>query len=79
MCLVQLACHRPSRIECAAIQLVRFIDVFFDQNPISHLAIVGMKAGKAAVLSELSGNMSKHVSRTGPVDPVLACSASMAA
>eukprot|EP00045_Choanoeca_perplexa_P015940 m.207839 g.207839 ORF g.207839 m.207839 type:complete len:400 (-) comp17124_c0_seq3:8788-9987(-) len=57
----------PSRIECAATQLLHFIDVFFDQNPISHLAIMGMKAGKAFVLSELSGNMSKHTDVLRPM------------
>eukprot|EP00730_Choanoeca_flexa_P012746 TRINITY_DN4577_c0_g1_i1.p1 TRINITY_DN4577_c0_g1~~TRINITY_DN4577_c0_g1_i1.p1 ORF type:complete len:400 (+),score=97.83 TRINITY_DN4577_c0_g1_i1:80-1279(+) len=51
----------PNRIECAANNLLQFINVFFDQNPISHLSLIEMKSGKAAIMTELNGNMAKHM------------------
>ena len=37
-----------------------FIDNFFDQNPISQLALVELRQGKAEKITELSGNARHH-------------------
>ena len=37
-----------------------FIDNYFDQNPISQLAIVELRDGYAEKISELSGNARHH-------------------
>lgn len=52
---------RPTRWDCVLDVTEQFIHSFFDQNPISHLALAMMRDGKTDALSSLSGNKSKHV------------------
>jgi hypothetical protein len=49
---------RPSRLELTLSLAEQFIMEYFDQNPISQLAIIVMRNGVADKLSELSG---KHI------------------
>ncbi|KOB79061.1 Btf [Operophtera brumata] len=39
----------------------KFIEEFFDQNPLSQLGIITMKNKRAERLTELSGNVRKHI------------------
>lgn len=41
--------------------LEKFIEEYFDQNPLSQLGLVLMKNKRAEKLTELSGNVRKHV------------------
>ncbi|KAJ2779619.1 hypothetical protein GGI15_003810 [Coemansia interrupta] len=50
----------PTRIQASTAALEHFIGEFFDQNPISQLAMVATKDGLAERLSELSGNPRDH-------------------
>ncbi|KAJ1487509.1 Ssl1-like-domain-containing protein [Baffinella frigidus] len=54
---------RPSRIGVASQVVSTFIDNFFDQNPISQLALVELRQGKAEKITELSGNARHHRGR----------------
>lgn len=58
-------CVRPTRWDCVLDVTEQFIHSFFDQNPISHLALAVMRDGKTDALSSLSGNKSKHVGDAG--------------
>ncbi|KAH8928887.1 TFIIH basal transcription factor complex, subunit SSL1 [Atractiella rhizophila] len=51
---------RPTRLELSIQYAKEFINEFFDQNPISQLAIVGTRDGLAERLSPLSGNPIDH-------------------
>uniref|UniRef100_A0A182IQB4 General transcription factor IIH subunit n=1 Tax=Anopheles atroparvus TaxID=41427 RepID=A0A182IQB4_ANOAO len=52
---------KPTRFICSLKLLELFIEEFFDQNPISQLGVVAMKAKRAEKISELSGTSRKHV------------------
>lgn len=41
--------------------LEKFVEEFFDQNPLSQLGIVAMKNKRAEKITELSGNVRKHL------------------
>lgn len=41
--------------------LEKFIDEFFDQNPISQLGVIAMKAKRAEKISEMAGSSRKHI------------------
>lgn len=47
---------RPTRYLVSLRYAVEFIREFFEQNPISQIAIVGMRDGVAERISEMSGN-----------------------
>ncbi|KAJ2682710.1 hypothetical protein GGH99_004630 [Coemansia sp. RSA 1285] len=51
----------PSRIHAALAELQAFVGEFFDQNPISQIAVIATKDGLAEKLSDLSGNPGDHV------------------
>jgi len=51
---------RPSRMEVVAQVVKTFIDNFFDQNPISQLAIIELRDSAANRITELSGNARNH-------------------
>ncbi|XP_059050080.1 general transcription factor IIH subunit 2 [Achroia grisella] len=52
---------KPSRFLCTLKLLQKFIEEFFDQNPLSQLGIVVMKNKRAERITELSGNVRKHI------------------
>lgn len=41
--------------------LEKFVEEFFDQNPLSQLGIIAMKNKRAERITELSGNIRKHL------------------
>jgi hypothetical protein len=45
---------RPTRLENVVEKLHEFVNEFFDQNPLSHLALIGSRNGKAEKLADLS-------------------------
>ncbi|KAI7833941.1 Ssl1-like-domain-containing protein [Kickxella alabastrina] len=51
----------PSRIQATLALLEQFVGEFFDQNPISQLALVATKDGLAEKLTDLSGNPRDHL------------------
>lgn len=51
---------RPSRMEVTLKYAKEFVAEFFDQNPISQLAIIGMRDGMAERISPLGGNPVEH-------------------
>ncbi|KAI9500522.1 Ssl1-like-domain-containing protein [Coemansia spiralis] len=51
----------PSRIHATLNMLASFISEFFDQNPISQIAIITTKDGLAEKLTDLSGNPMDHI------------------
>ncbi|XP_003737828.1 general transcription factor IIH subunit 2 [Galendromus occidentalis] len=51
---------RPSRIQCVLHLLDDFVDRFYDENPISQLAIIATCNKRAEKISDLSGNPLKH-------------------
>ncbi len=51
---------RPTRLGVALQVVSTFIDNYFDQNPISQLAIVELRNGAAEKITELSGNARHH-------------------
>ena len=51
----------PNRLAVTLRHVETFILEFFDQNPISQMAIVGMRDGVALRISDLSGNASRHI------------------
>ncbi|KAL8398920.1 hypothetical protein RB596_007686 [Gaeumannomyces avenae] len=53
----------PSRHRVAVAYAVDFAREFFDQNPISQLAIVGMRDGVAVRISDTSGNPADHIEK----------------
>lgn len=52
---------RPSRMAVMAALVESFVREFFDQNPLSHLALAVLRDGVAAPLTELSGSPDAHV------------------
>ncbi|PZC79533.1 hypothetical protein B5X24_HaOG216198 [Helicoverpa armigera] len=52
---------KPSRFLCTLKLLEKFIEEYFDQNPLSQLGLVLMKNKRAEKLTELSGNVRKHI------------------
>ncbi|KAL9078325.1 MAG: hypothetical protein Q9157_002756 [Trypethelium eluteriae] len=53
---------KPNRYTFVLRYILSYIREFFEQNPISQLALVGMKDGLAKPISELSGNPNLHLS-----------------
>ncbi|KAK7755915.1 hypothetical protein SLS62_002202 [Diatrype stigma] len=53
----------PSRYELAIAYARDFVREFFEQNPISQLAIVGMRDGIAVRVSDMGGNPADHLER----------------
>ncbi|KAL8365685.1 hypothetical protein RB595_004473 [Gaeumannomyces hyphopodioides] len=53
----------PSRHRVAVAYAVDFAREFFDQNPISQLAIIGMRDGVAVRISDMSGNPADHIEK----------------
>ncbi|GBP22388.1 General transcription factor IIH subunit 2 [Eumeta japonica] len=52
---------KPTRFLCTIKLLEKFVEEFFDQNPLSQLSIVAMKNKRAEKITELSGNVRKHL------------------
>lgn len=52
---------RPSRLELSVNYACDFVNEYFEQNPISQLAIVGMLDGIAISISALGGNPQDHI------------------
>ncbi|KAG4074566.1 hypothetical protein HA402_005631 [Bradysia odoriphaga] len=52
---------KPTRIMCTTKLLDKFIEEFFDQNPISQLGVIVMKSKRAEKLSEMAGSSRKHI------------------
>lgn len=52
---------RPNRVLKVMSICKEFIGDFFDQNPISQLAIIGLRNGLANVMSRLSGDVQAHL------------------
>lgn len=66
-----LACMRVQQPDPAAVLaatcawqvVLDFIENYFDQNPISQLALIQLREGKAEKITELSGNQRHHKSK----------------
>lgn len=58
-------CHRVA-LSCAA----AFVRAYFEQNPISQLAIVAMRDGVAMRISDMGGNPAEHLERLHEWDNV---------
>ncbi|KAI5796824.1 Ssl1-like-domain-containing protein [Pyronema domesticum] len=54
---------RPTRYLLTLRYAIDFVREFFEQNPISQLAVIGMRDGLALRLSDLSGNPTVHIDR----------------
>lgn len=39
----------------------KFVEEFFDQNPLSQLGVIAIKNKRAEKITELSGNIRKHI------------------
>ncbi|XP_045541625.1 general transcription factor IIH subunit 2-like [Papilio machaon] len=52
---------KPIRFLCTLKLLEKFVEEFFDQNPLSQLGIIAMKNKRADRITELSGNIRKHI------------------
>ncbi|RVE43372.1 hypothetical protein evm_011957 [Chilo suppressalis] len=52
---------KPTRFVCTLKLLEKFVEEFFDQNPLSQLSIIAMKNKRAEKITELSGNVRKHI------------------
>ncbi|EDW79209.2 uncharacterized protein Dwil_GK12882, partial [Drosophila willistoni] len=52
---------KPTRLRCTLKLLEIFIDEFFDQNPISQLGIIALKAKRAEKITELTGTSRVHL------------------
>lgn len=52
---------KPTRFLCTLKLLEKFVEEFFDQNPLSQLGIVLMKNKRAEKITELSGSLRKHI------------------
>ncbi|KAI2631994.1 TFIIH basal transcription factor complex, subunit SSL1 [Hypoxylon sp. NC1633] len=50
----------PSRYELSMAYASQFVREYFEQNPISQLAIIGMRDGIAVRISDMSGNPADH-------------------
>lgn len=53
---------KPTRLVCSLKLLERFIEEYFDQNPISQLGIIVTKSKRAEKITELGGNPRRHIS-----------------
>ncbi|GIY54010.1 general transcription factor IIH subunit 2 [Caerostris darwini] len=53
---------KPTRYLCTLKLLEKFIDEYFDQNPISQMGIICTKNKRAEKLTELAGNPKQHIS-----------------
>ncbi|KAI1656160.1 TFIIH basal transcription factor complex, subunit SSL1 [Daldinia decipiens] len=53
----------PSRYELAMAYASQFVREYFEQNPISQLAILGMRDGVAVRISDMSGNPTDHLEK----------------
>lgn len=53
----------PSRHRVSVAYAIDFAREFFDQNPISQLAVVGMREGVAVRISDMSGNPADHIEK----------------
>uniref|UniRef100_A0A8C6U3L0 General transcription factor IIH subunit n=1 Tax=Neogobius melanostomus TaxID=47308 RepID=A0A8C6U3L0_9GOBI len=53
---------KPNRLTSTLKLLEKFVEEYFDQNPISQVGIITTKNKRAEKLTELAGNPSKHVS-----------------
>ncbi|XP_030040995.1 general transcription factor IIH subunit 2 isoform X2 [Manduca sexta] len=52
---------KPTRFLCTLKLLEKFVEEFFDQNPLSQLGLIAMKNKRAEKITELSGNVRKHI------------------
>ena len=52
---------RPSRFLLTLRYAEDFVTEYFEQNPISQLAFIGMRDGLATRISDISGNPSEHI------------------
>ncbi|XP_017014360.2 general transcription factor IIH subunit 2 [Drosophila takahashii] len=52
---------KPTRLRCTVKLLELFIEEFFDQNPISQLGIIALKAKRAEKVTELTGTSRVHL------------------
>ncbi|XP_058828093.1 general transcription factor IIH subunit 2-like [Topomyia yanbarensis] len=52
---------KPTRFICSLKLLEIFIEEFFDQNPISQLGLIALKAKRAEKITELAGSCRKHI------------------
>ncbi len=52
---------RPSRYQLTLTYAEQLITEYYEQNPISQLAIVGMADGIAVSISQMSGNPHDHI------------------
>ncbi|XP_022229700.1 general transcription factor IIH subunit 2 [Drosophila obscura] len=52
---------KPTRLRCTLKLLDQFIEEFFDQNPISQMGIIALKAKRAEKITELTGTSRVHL------------------
>ncbi|KAK9127277.1 hypothetical protein Syun_016074 [Stephania yunnanensis] len=52
---------KPSRMAVAAKHVEAFIREFFDQNPLSHIALITIRDGVAQCLTDLGGSPDSHI------------------
>ncbi|XP_015042798.1 general transcription factor IIH subunit 2 [Drosophila pseudoobscura] len=52
---------KPTRLRCTIKLLDQFIEEFFDQNPISQMGIIALKAKRAEKITELTGTSRVHL------------------
>ncbi|KAI1781071.1 TFIIH basal transcription factor complex, subunit SSL1 [Hypoxylon cercidicola] len=53
----------PSRYELTMAYASQFVREYFEQNPISQLAVIGMRDGVAIRISDMSGNPTDHLEK----------------
>jgi transcription initiation factor TFIIH subunit 2 len=53
----------PTRYRLAMSYAKEFVRVYFEQNPISQLGMVGMREGVAMTLTQMSGNPDEHLEK----------------
>ncbi|KAI0378449.1 TFIIH basal transcription factor complex, subunit SSL1 [Hypomontagnella monticulosa] len=53
----------PSRYELSMAYAAQFVREYFEQNPISQLAVIGMRDGVAVRISDMSGNPADHLEK----------------
>ncbi|KAI0181422.1 TFIIH basal transcription factor complex, subunit SSL1 [Hypoxylon sp. FL1284] len=53
----------PSRYEISMAYASQFVREYFEQNPISQLAVIGMRDGVAIRISDMSGNPTDHIEK----------------
>ncbi|KAI0025264.1 Ssl1-like-domain-containing protein [Xylariomycetidae sp. FL0641] len=53
----------PSRYELSMVYASEFVREYFEQNPISQLAVLGMRDGVAVRISDMSGNPADHLEK----------------